>query len=103
VNEEACGGGAESSGKVDRVRYRASWQQSLPLSLILGAVVVMQLSDPLLWAHQRPGMPGLPFGSRVLAMVPPFFVLLELWVLNRYVGVTLTSDPNPQVVAVIAG
>jgi hypothetical protein len=37
-------------------------------------------------------MPGLPFGSRVLAMVLPFFILLELWVLNRYVGVTLTSE-----------
>ncbi len=45
---------------VGRVRYRASWQQSLPLGLVLGAAVLMQLSNPLLWAHQRPGLPGRP-------------------------------------------
>lgn len=63
---------------VGRVRYRASWQQSLPLGLTLSAAVLMQLSNPLLGAHQRPGLPGLPFESRVLAMVLPFFVTLEL-------------------------
>ncbi|WP_159064505.1 hypothetical protein [Streptomyces olivochromogenes] len=92
MNQEARNGGAESSGMVGRVRYRASWQQSLPLGLILGAAMLMQLSNPLLWAHQRPGLPGLPFDSRVLAMVLLFFVSLELWVLSRYVGVTLTSE-----------
>ncbi|MET7987697.1 hypothetical protein [Streptomyces sp. NPDC005281] len=75
-----------------RVRYRATWQQALPLSLSLGAVVLMQLSNPLLWEHQRPGLPGLPFESRPLALVLPFFILLELWVLSRHVGVTLTPD-----------
>jgi hypothetical protein len=92
VNQEACNGGAESSGMVGRVRYRASWQQSLPLGLVLGAAVLMQVSNPLLWAHQRPGLPGLPLQWRVLAMVLPLFITLELWVLSRYVGVTLTPE-----------
>ncbi|MFF3468162.1 hypothetical protein ACFYXB_39050, partial [Streptomyces sp. NPDC002619] len=92
MNQEASEGGAESSGMVGRVRYRASWQQSLPLGLILGALTLMQLSDPLLWEHQRPGVPGLPLGPRILAIVPPFLVMLELWWLSRYVGVTLTPE-----------
>jgi hypothetical protein len=74
---------------VDRVRYRASWQQSLPLGLILGVIVLTQLSNPLLWEHHRSGLTGLPFEPRVLAMVLPFFVTLELWVLSRVLGVTL--------------
>ncbi|MET8410595.1 hypothetical protein ABZV34_21265 [Streptomyces sp. NPDC005195] len=75
-----------------RVRYRASWQQSLPLGLLLGVVVLMQVSNPSLWAQHRSGLSGLPFESRVLAMVPPFLITLELWVLSHYVGVTLTPE-----------
>ncbi|MFF2999322.1 hypothetical protein ACFVTC_32945 [Streptomyces sp. NPDC057950] len=92
MNEEARGGGAELSGMVDRVRYRASWQQSLPLGLILGVVVLTQLSNPSLWEHHRSGLTGLPFESRVLAMVALVLVTLELWVLTHYVGVTLTPE-----------
>ncbi|MER6333210.1 hypothetical protein ABT298_28585 [Streptomyces sp. NPDC001034] len=92
MNKEARDGGAESSGTIGRVRYRASWQQSLPLAVILAAVVLTQLSNPLLWAHQRPGLPGLPFGARVVSVVLPLLVALELWVLSRYVGVTLTPE-----------
>ncbi|MET8287304.1 hypothetical protein AB0M86_15850 [Streptomyces sp. NPDC051639] len=80
---------------VDRVRYRASWQQSLPLGLILGVIVLTQLSNPLLWEHHRSGLTGLtglPFEPRVLAMVPLLLVTLELWVLGHYVGVTLTPE-----------
>ncbi|MFI0961514.1 hypothetical protein ACH4S8_08930 [Streptomyces sp. NPDC021080] len=92
MNQEARNGGAESSDMVDRVRYRASWQQSLPLSLVLGSLVLMQASNPLLRAHQPPGQPGLPFGLRLLSIVLMVLVVLELWVLGRYVGVTLTPE-----------
>ncbi|MFH7340219.1 hypothetical protein [Streptomyces sp. KHY 26] len=92
MNQEARDGGAESSGTIGRVRYRASWQQTLPLALILGAVVLTQWSNPLLWAHQRPGLFDMPFGSRILALVLPLLITLELWVLSRYVGVTLTPE-----------
>ncbi|MGW1070144.1 hypothetical protein ACWD4F_37280 [Streptomyces aureus] len=89
---EARDGGVESSGTPDRVRFRASWRQSLPLSLVLGASVLMQLSNPLLWGHEGAGSLGLPSGLRVLSLVMVFLVLFELWVLGRYVGVTLTRE-----------
>lgn len=92
MEREARDGGAESSGTPDRVRFRASWQQSLPLTLVLGASVLMQLSNPLLWGHQGAGSLGLPSGLRVLSLVMVFLVLFELWVLGRYVGVTLTRE-----------
>jgi hypothetical protein len=92
VSQEARDGGAELSGTAGRIRYRATWQQALPLTVSLGAVVLMQLSDLSPWADQGQGVPVLPFGSRALALALPCFILLELWALNRYVGLTLTPE-----------
>ncbi|MFH8388239.1 hypothetical protein [Streptomyces sp. NPDC018036] len=92
MSEEALDGGAESSGSVGRIRYRASWRQFLPLGLLFGALALMQLSNLWMWAHRGSGLPSVPLDARVLAVVLPIVFALELWMLGRYFGITLTPE-----------
>ncbi|WP_052441474.1 hypothetical protein [Streptacidiphilus anmyonensis] len=92
MKRAALHGGVESSDTGGRIRYRASWQQSLPLTLIFGSIFLMQLTNPLLWPHGRPGMPVLPLGWRILGLGLPVFTLVGTWTLNRHLGVTLTAE-----------
>ncbi|MGW0964787.1 hypothetical protein [Streptomyces sp. NPDC002516] len=92
MSEEALDGEAESSGPVGRIRFRASWRQVLPLGLLFGTLSLMQVSNLWMWAHRGSGLPSVPLESRVLAVVLPIVLALELWMLGRYFGITLTPE-----------
>ena len=82
--------GSTQPGLPDRVRFRATWRQRLPLCGLPIFVIGLWIANPVFWAPAMDTSAVVTIG-RWAAVVVTAVVVFEIWLVGWWFGATLTD------------